>query len=113
MPMLINADVDADDDADVDGDELDDAKPPTLVALTSASSSLCMNSVLNAVQHTTTAGQSPLHLACLRGCMPVVRFLLDHGANAEATDASGRTPLLMACDALAEVSSCRTLCLLW
>ena len=37
--------------------------------------------------------QTPLHSASLYGRLDIVRFLLDHGATANAEDAFGRTPL--------------------
>lgn len=39
------------------------------------------------------AGRSPLHLAVLRGHVPLVRLLLQRGAPAGAADHAGRTPL--------------------
>jgi ankyrin repeat protein len=43
--------------------------------------------------------QTPLHVACLAGetnCAKVVRFLLDHGADASLRTADGATPLYCA-----------------
>lgn len=39
------------------------------------------------------AGRTPLHLAVLRGHVPLVRFLLQRGAPVGAADRAGRTPL--------------------
>lgn len=39
------------------------------------------------------AGRTPLHVAVLRGHVPLVRLLLQRGASAGAADGAGRTPL--------------------
>jgi ankyrin repeat protein len=41
----------------------------------------------------------PLHVAVSRGCTPACELLLEHGADIDAADASGRTPLLIAVEA--------------
>lgn len=43
--------------------------------------------------HRDRAGRTPLHLAVLRGHAPLVRLLLQRGAQAGAADLAGRTPL--------------------
>eukprot|EP00899_Mesostigma_viride_P006989 jgi/Mesvir1/16291/Mv13024-RA.1 len=40
-------------------------------------------------------GRTPLHVACLRGHPGVVKMLLDAGADANAADEDGRSPLLL------------------
>ncbi len=42
------------------------------------------------------SGQTPLHLACEQGSLPTVQALLEAGADANSTDAAGRTPLFSA-----------------
>ncbi|KAF8487366.1 ankyrin repeat-containing domain protein [Russula ochroleuca] len=39
---------------------------------------------------------TPLHVAVRRGCVKVVRMLLEHGANTGAIDIWGRTPFWVA-----------------
>jgi ankyrin repeat protein len=39
---------------------------------------------------------TPLHIAIAREDLYIVRFLLDYGANIEARDSLGRTPILKA-----------------
>ena len=47
--------------------------------------------------HTTNkAGETPLHVAAERGCVPVAKTLLMHGANIEARDNASVTPLVEA-----------------
>lgn len=41
----------------------------------------------------TVNGQSPLHLAVARGYPDIVRMLVNGGANIEAQDAEGKTPI--------------------
>jgi ankyrin repeat protein len=41
-------------------------------------------------------GQTALLIASLRGNLPLMKFLLDRGANIEAKDNRGNTPLLAA-----------------
>jgi hypothetical protein len=41
-------------------------------------------------------GATPLHVACLKGHLAVALLLLENGANREARDARGRTPLFEA-----------------
>ena len=41
-------------------------------------------------------GYTALHRACYMNHLPVVSFLLEHGANAEARTVDGWTPLLSA-----------------
>jgi ankyrin repeat protein len=41
----------------------------------------------------------PLHVAVARGCTAACELLLEHGADIDAADASGRTPLLIAVEA--------------
>ncbi len=36
---------------------------------------------------------TPMHMACVRGCLPVVRKLEERGANIDAEDEHGRKPL--------------------
>ena len=44
-------------------------------------------------------GWRPLHLACYSGHLAIAQFLLNHGANLEATeDDEGMTPLHLACE---------------
>ena len=44
-------------------------------------------------------GLAPLHLTCCRGHFAIVQYLVNHGANLEATDNSdGMTPLHYACE---------------
>lgn len=38
----------------------------------------------------------PIHWACTEGCLEVIRFLVAKGANINAVDLSGCTPLLIA-----------------
>jgi ankyrin repeat protein len=42
-------------------------------------------------------GWTPLHCACYRGHVQVVKELMDHGADIEANDIYSRTPLRWAC----------------
>jgi ankyrin repeat protein len=44
------------------------------------------------VEATNSVGQSPLHVACLRGNWSVVRLLLEAGSSAELPDRRGYTP---------------------
>jgi len=39
---------------------------------------------------------TPLHMACIKGHASVVRFLIDHGADINAQDGRGHTPLIIA-----------------
>ena len=39
------------------------------------------------------ANQTPLHLAAIRGYPDMVEFFLDHGADVNAVDCDGDTPL--------------------
>ncbi|XP_016098631.1 KN motif and ankyrin repeat domain-containing protein 4-like [Sinocyclocheilus grahami] len=43
-------------------------------------------------------GQTALHLAVRHGCVPMVRLLLEQGADPNAQDRAGTTPLISACD---------------
>src|SRR5207302_821807 len=45
------------------------------------------------INATDGRGQTPLHGAAFWGWTPVVQFLADHGANLEAKDSQGKTPL--------------------
>ena len=42
------------------------------------------------------SGLTPLHVASFMGCMNIVIFLLQHGANANAPTMRGETPLHLA-----------------
>jgi len=42
-------------------------------------------------------GRTPLHFACEKGHLEVVRLLMDRGADLEKADNTGCTPLLIAC----------------
>ena len=44
------------------------------------------------VDATNSVGQSPLHIACSRGNWPIVRLLIEAGANANLADRRGFTP---------------------
>ncbi|XP_052073100.1 uncharacterized protein LOC127711173 isoform X12 [Mytilus californianus] len=44
------------------------------------------------------AGSSPLHIACFKGSIDVVRCLLNHNANINMTKEDGTTPLFYACE---------------
>ncbi|KAL3936097.1 MAG: hypothetical protein SGBAC_008516 [Bacillariaceae sp.] len=44
------------------------------------------------VDATNSVGQSPLHIACSRGNWPIVRLLLEAGANVNLADRRGFTP---------------------
>lgn len=58
-------------------------------------SSAC-TTLLNAGAHVDARnayGNSPLHIACLNGHLPVCQLLLSYGANIEATNYRGQTPL--------------------
>ena len=39
------------------------------------------------------SGKTPLHLASARGCRGIATLLLGHGADVNARDGEGRTPL--------------------
>ncbi|XP_052763894.1 ankyrin repeat and SAM domain-containing protein 3-like [Mya arenaria] len=41
-------------------------------------------------------GCTPLHIACWRGDSDITKFLLSHGADVDAVDGSGRTPVMYA-----------------
>ncbi|MDH3311296.1 MAG: ankyrin repeat domain-containing protein, partial [Gammaproteobacteria bacterium] len=41
-------------------------------------------------------GETALHFAAAKGSFEIVKLLLDHGADARATDGSGRTPATVA-----------------
>ncbi|WAR18044.1 PIA2-like protein [Mya arenaria] len=41
-------------------------------------------------------GCTPLHIACWRGDIDITKFLLSHGADVDAADGSGRTPVMYA-----------------
>lgn len=43
-------------------------------------------------------GQTALHLAARHGRVPIVRLLLAQGADPNAQDHAGTTPLISACD---------------
>ncbi|XP_030630269.1 KN motif and ankyrin repeat domain-containing protein 2 [Chanos chanos] len=43
-------------------------------------------------------GQTALHLAVRHGRLPIVRLLLEQGANPNVQDRAGTTPLIIACD---------------
>lgn len=43
-------------------------------------------------------GQTALHLAVRHGRVPMVRLLLEQGADPDAQDHAGTTPLISACD---------------
>ena len=45
------------------------------------------------IDTTNKNGQTPLHIACLKGAAAVVLVLLDHGANAHLLDRRGQSPL--------------------
>lgn len=38
-------------------------------------------------------GAMALHFACLAGCIEVIKYLIEHGADLKGTDDSGRRPL--------------------
>lgn len=50
----------------------------------------------NLARKTTPDGRTPLHFACQKGSVPMVRVLLQHGADVNAQDHDGNTPLLEA-----------------
>ena len=41
-------------------------------------------------------GMTPLHNAAAWGYLPIVKVLIEHGANVQARDADGKTPLDLA-----------------
>ena len=41
-------------------------------------------------------GQTPLHLACVHGCVMRIKLLIENGADVNATDKAGQTPLHLA-----------------
>ena len=42
-------------------------------------------------------GNTPLHAACEKGNLEIVKILLEHGAEKDAENVDGFTPLLRAC----------------
>ncbi len=48
------------------------------------------------VNATNAQGRTPLHIACAAGCSQSVEVLLEEGANFNAVDVSGNTPLMNA-----------------
>lgn len=46
--------------------------------------------------HDATHGVTPLHLAARNGHHQIAKLLLEHGANPQALDHQGKTPLMLA-----------------
>ena len=74
------------------------ASTPLLSAVHTRSESLvelllpaCTQSDLDA--RDLVGGKSALHYACVKGCLGIVKLLVDAGANTEARTSGGRTPL--------------------
>ena len=49
-------------------------------------------------------GLKPLHIACSKNNEDIVRILIEKGANVNATDNSGKTPLHIAASSSHELS---------
>ena len=48
------------------------------------------------IEATTESGLTPLHVASFMGCMNIVIYLLQQGANVDVTTVRGETPLHLA-----------------
>lgn len=74
------------------------SKQPHLAVSTSASideavlTRLLLDTTGIEIDAKNSVGQTPLHIACLRGNWPVVRCLLDAGASPDVADLRGFTP---------------------
>ncbi|KAL9228094.1 hypothetical protein vseg_003708 [Gypsophila vaccaria] len=102
--LLEDEDDDVEDGLFDDLVEADDATPPHLRHLASASHSgdlpallLALDNLEGDINEPVEDGDTALHLTCLYGHLPCAQLLLERGASLEAKDEDGAIPLHDAC----------------